>query len=180
MTGTPMSMIRLQGCTVECPWCDTKESWSLHKGTQMDEEEIVAAIQDATFAWALVSGGEPLTQDLATLSSKLKMNGFYLALETSGTEDITGTWDFVVVSPKQSKPLVRATIFRADEIKMVVGGMEDIHFLETEVLPLSRSLATISLQPKSLGEVATRLCYDICLERGWRLSLQTHKFVGMD
>jgi 7-carboxy-7-deazaguanine synthase len=115
MTGTPMMLIRLQGCGVGCPWCDTKETWSLDPSLETKLPRVIEDVPfemspilgtnarwasfgasdiakaarlfrgDAGIEWALITGGEPADQDLAPLVDALHESGFQVAVETSGT-----------------------------------------------------------------------------------------------
>jgi 7-carboxy-7-deazaguanine synthase len=102
LAGTPMVLIRLQGCGVGCPWCDTKETWDLKPAmhlptidkartlpifwTTADEAEIALKAREIgpNIPWALVTGGEPAEQALGPLVDHLHAQGFRVAIETSG------------------------------------------------------------------------------------------------
>ena len=184
LSGTPMWLLRLAGCDVGCPWCDTKESWPL--GAQEHDPLSLAAYfrQDKpNIRWVMVTGGEPLLQNLDALCDTLHEAGLLTALETSGTAPMSGTWDHTTVSPKLGMPgkkqLLSSVVNAADEIKMPVATHTDIEVLLRDVLPmLDFAEPTISLQPISLNPKATHVCYQACLDLGWNLSLQQHKFIG--
>jgi 7-carboxy-7-deazaguanine synthase len=131
--------------------------------------------------WILVTGGEPCLYNLQPLVNSLQERGYQVALETSGTEAIRGDFDWICVSPKVGMPggkvVLPEAIERADEIKMVVGRQDDITTLEG-LLGWSNG-AEICLQPVSQSEKATQLCIDEVIKRGWRLSLQMHKYIGV-
>ncbi len=109
--GTPSVFVRLAGCNLRCPWCDTKYSWS--GGRAMDVNELVSLLEkleSATRARLLVlTGGEPLLQRdcIVELLQGLRGRGSRLApaLETNGTLPpgrLLGLLDHAVVSPKLS------------------------------------------------------------------------------
>ena len=204
LTGTPMVLIRLQGCGVGCPWCDTKETW------ENDPANRVVVLQDAmgtnarwidasaetiaskarqagpSLRWALVTGGEPAEQELAPLVDALHDAKFKVAIETSGTAlgHVGAAFNWVCVSPKFSmpggKPVLPRAFLDADEIKQVVGKAADIERLDAFLASATiRPTCTISLQPVSQSAKATELCVATCLERGWRLSLQMHKYLNV-
>jgi 7-carboxy-7-deazaguanine synthase len=110
LTGTPMILLRLQGCPVGCTFCDTKETWAMGdaalpqrratlgeaRGTnalwaELDTEALVQAVCDEReerapgVAWVLLTGGEPAEQPVRPLVDALHRRGFKVALETSGT-----------------------------------------------------------------------------------------------
>ena len=200
-TGIPMVMLRLQGCEVGCPFCDTKETWEKSsifqmptiqealsqspKWTMQDEQNIMLYLQEQypNFTWILVSGGEPAQYDLSTLVGLLHDYGHKVAIETSGTEEVMGNFDWVCVSPKIDMPgkkvIKQQAILRADEIKMVIGKPGDFEKLDT-LLRDFKPDCQICLQPMSRSAKATQLCIEECQKRGYRLSIQTHKYLGVE
>lgn len=201
-TGVPMVLVRFHGCPVACPFCDTKETWDIKP--DMEEQAIHDALgtnekfatlapselnkyitdQYPTFKWVLVTGGEPAQYRLAPMVAALHDGGRRVAIETSGTEieHINAGFDWICVSPKLYMPgkrrVLPPAIATADEIKFVVGRERDLDILD-QLLALTVQKATVQicLQPMSTDPKATALCIKTVQERGWRLSLQTHKFV---
>ena len=100
--GTAAYFIRVGGCDVGCHWCDVKESWNadLHPPTAVDTIVRDAAAASDTI---VVTGGEPLMWDMAPLTSRLKSRGMKIHIETSGAYPLTGTWDWICLSPKKNK-----------------------------------------------------------------------------
>lgn len=204
LTGTAMVLVRLQGCGVGCPWCDTKETWALDRSNRVESladalgtnpryaEVDPAAIADFVALafpgprWALVTGGEPAEQPLGPLVRALQSRGYKVALETSGTATghVDAPFDWVCVSPKFAmpggKPVLPDVLGAADEIKMVVARPSDLDTLDAALAvaqPTPRTV--ICLQPVSQSEKMTRFCIETVLARGWRLSLQQHKTLGL-
>jgi 7-carboxy-7-deazaguanine synthase len=152
--GVPMVLIRLQGCGVGCPWCDTKQTWTVEAANRRDAlgailgdsplwcevgPDALAAYCRDNFPgpkWALVTGGEPADQDLGPLVEALHRRGYKVALETSGTAvgHVGAGFDWVCVSPKVAmpggRPVLRDAVMGADEIKHVVGRDRDIEALD--------------------------------------------------
>lgn len=204
-TGMPSIFIRLQGCDVGCPWCDTKHTWSLnnsklinfndltHKSTDQDSwsmadiESIIQFIRQnyATIKHIVITGGEPASYDLRTLCIKLEELGHDIQIETSGTENllISGkTW--VTLSPKLNMPgnkeVIAKNVYRANEIKMPIGKLSDIEKLEAFLSNFNIAQnVPIWLQPLSQSSSATKLCIDEAIKNNWRVSLQTHKFINI-
>ena len=81
-TGIPASFIRLQGCNLQCPWCDTKETW-LGEAQALSTEQIMAGVQ---CKHVVVTGGEPLLHDLTELLKALTEAGKLVHIETNGTQ----------------------------------------------------------------------------------------------
>jgi 7-carboxy-7-deazaguanine synthase len=202
--GTPMVILRLQGCKVGCPWCDTQETWGMEEQVDSLEQALgkspaYALLSTATIAdyieahyphhrWVLVTGGEPAAYGLRPLVAALHSLGYQVALETSGTALglVGAAFDWVTVSPKIGMPgglLVQATaLARADEIKHVVGRQADIDRLDDLLATVQAHLkedVTICLQPVSQSPKATELCLETIQRRGWRLSLQLHKYLDL-
>lgn len=199
-TGTPSVFIRLQGCPVHCPWCDTKHTWKLgvpnDKGIEfalakadssgyatVETDELLEAVKTRfpQIPHVVITGGEPTLFDLEALTAGLIAMGKSVQIETSGIHPVRAhekTW--VTLSPKIGMPsgLVpdEAALARADEIKMPVGSAADIAALEA-LLPKTSGKALVYLQPISCDPAATKLCMDECMARGWRLSVQTHKYL---
>ena len=201
-SGTPMVVVRLQGCGVGCPFCDTKETWDNDPGhrvgsfgeaqgtspvwTEQPPEEIARLARQTgpTINWALVTGGEPAEQDLEPLVRALHKERFLAALETSGTAlgHAVALFDWVTVSPKFDMPggkiVDKRAVAVADEIKQVVATQADIDRLSEFLSSVQLKPGVIvSLQPVSMQRKATFMCVDACIQRGWRLSLQLHKYI---
>lgn len=118
--GVPAIFIRLGGCNLHCPFCDTKNSWG-DQGTEMEIEDI------ATEAFALnpkivvITGGEPTIygDELYTLAAQLQKLGKRVHLETNGSRDIRpGYFNWVVCSPKEE--IAYRVCEYANELKYVV------------------------------------------------------------
>ena len=202
-TGLAMVLLRLHGCEVGCPWCDTKETWDFDEANQVETltealganaryafmtPDAIATTIRTRYAgpkWVLVTGGEPAQYDLKPLVAALHLAGYQVALETSGTEigHIEAGFDWVCVSPKidmpGGKPIRWEALAVADEIKQVVGKQADIDRLDSLLAEVTlKENVQLCLQPVSLSPKATQLCIDIVQQRGWRLSVQLHKLIG--
>ena len=172
MTGTPMTFIRLYGCNQSCQGCDTPQSGY----QEMTIEEIVACVEDD---WACITGGEPTIHDeLPVLVNALRERGVKVAIETNGTNVLPRGLSWVCVSPKSQWPDSRI-LGQAHEVKLVVGsGMYDVD----KVLARRPNLrATVSLQPwwDDNYEANLREAIRLCQKYQVRLSLQTHKWIGV-
>lgn len=202
-TGVPMALLRLHGCGVGCPWCDTKETWTVdqqHKVNtladalgsnaswcELSGSEIAYHVRQEypALRWVLLTGGEPADQDLQALCFALHDAGFLIALETSGTANghLKANIDWICVSPKINMPggktILPEVVASADEIKYVVGKPKDIKMLDQLLADCpTKTGAVICLQPVSMSQKATELCLKTVMERGWRLSIQVHKLLN--
>jgi 7-carboxy-7-deazaguanine synthase len=175
-TGTPAWFIRLQGCSVGCSWCDSKETWE--QGTKKTAlSDIVRGIP-YNARHIVITGGEPYEQDIRRLLYALHLEGRRVQIETSGCFDAYGP-EWITVSPKFFKPLSLQALRAACEIKQVVASQNDIDRLLTEVIPHIGQWTPVYLQPVSNGNRALNLCVEACKKHGFSLSLQTHKLVGI-
>ena len=122
-TGTAAIFIRLSGCNLHCPFCDT-----LHEsGTEMSEEQIVKQVAAWPSSWVVVTGGEPSLQLTASLVESLHRIGKKVAVETNGTRQLPDNVDWVTLSPKDLflSPQAKVVLRRADEIKVVYDGKHE-------------------------------------------------------
>lgn len=178
-TGTAAYFIRLGGCDVGCHWCDVKESWNatLHPPTHVD------TIVDNASRYAntvVITGGEPLTWDMSALTAKLKSNGMKVHIETSGAYPLSGSWDWICLSPKKNKLPTESVFEHANELKVIVYNKHDFLFAEEQALKVNPS-AILFLQPEwSKKDEMTPLIVDYVMENPkWRISLQTHKYLNI-
>lgn len=202
LTGTAMILLRMQGCDVACPFCDTMETWRLiHRIDDLSLKteptqwayttpaQLIAQFRATSpgVKWVLVTGGEPAQYDLAALVDAFHAAGYKAALETSGTETghVDAGFDWVCVSPKIGMPggkVIKAQALAvADEIKMVIGSSKQLRQLDQmlEENPILKEGVTICLQPMSQSKKATELAINTCMTRGYRLSVQVHKYLDL-
>lgn len=201
--GIPMILLRLQGCDVGCPFCDTKETWQVSREfrkdsllealgqsqyfTRMTSAEIsdYLGILAGSIKWVLITGGEPARYDLNPLIDCLHESAFQVAIETSGTYMLKGKPDWICVSPKVNMPgkrtLVEEVMYRADELKFVIGKKADIEVVHSVLKHYpTKQTVQVCLQPISQSKRATKICLDESMKQGWRLSLQMHRYIGID
>ena len=129
-TGRPAIFIRLAGCNLKCPWCDTDHKEIMKK---MDEFEIARRVEEKVESFRngykiliVITGGEPTLYNLEPLCIVLreKTPGNVIALETNGTQDIPhAIIDWVTVSPKlmvhDYYNLMIKPFFCGEELKVV-------------------------------------------------------------
>lgn len=204
-TGKPSIFVRLQGCPVGCSWCDTKHTWYQSAENQSDFSEVVAKNGDSD-SWAnvtpqalleycsanysakhlVITGGEPCLFDLNSLCGVFEQEGYTTQIETSGTHTVLTTNSaWVTVSPKigmkGGMEVLPSSIARANEIKHPVGTQKDIERLKELLNSCSiQPKVEICLQPISQKPRATELAIQTCIRENWRLSIQTHKYLGIE
>ncbi len=179
--GANAFFIRLGGCDVHCSWCDTKASWSSNHPTQTIADLVARATAIKPFM-VVITGGEPLMHDLFPLSAALQAQGLRVHLETSGAHQFSGVFDWVTLSPKPFKPPHKSTYAHANELKIVIQNKEDLLWAETQAALVPEDTIKY-LQPEweTLGKHGDHgILVDYILRHPqWRVSLQTHKVLGV-
>lgn len=171
--GRRAHFIRLQGCDLRCPWCDSSDTWSGQRQT-MSAEDLAAGIPENSLV--IVTGGEPTLHDLMPLTAALV--GRHRHLETAGHRPITGRWMWVTLSPKPGKSPLRENVTIASEFKIIVSHPDDItHGLS--VLEGRRSDAPVWLHPEwskhGDPEVLAAIIEAVETTNGVRAGWQLHK-----
>jgi len=179
-TGTAAFFIRLGGCDVGCHWCDVKESWEAENHPEKSIDEIISEPELSKAKTIIVTGGEPLMYDLMSLTQELRNKNFKLHLETSGAYPLTGEWDWICFSPKKFKEPLPEFFSRANELKVIVYNKDDFRFAEEHEKHQSDD-CVLYLQPEwSRREAMLPLIIDYVKQHPkWRISLQTHKYIGV-
>ena len=183
-TGTPAFFLRLSGCNLHCPFCDTQHQ----SFTEMTEEEIVQEASRHKPRHIVITGGEPALQLTKSLVDKLHEAGFFIQVETNGTLPLPEGIDWVTCSPKKAplQPSPRGgRLPSIDELKVLfMGDGTDPDNLVSPLLG-EGSGVRLYLQPLDTGD---EMCNRIILRDTiayilehpqWRLSPQTHKLLGI-
>ncbi|WP_448699461.1 7-carboxy-7-deazaguanine synthase QueE [Mucilaginibacter sp. AW1-3] len=179
-TGKAAYFIRLGGCDVGCHWCDVKESWdaSIHPLTLADT--IVENAVKYPGKAVVVTGGEPLIYNLEYLTAQLQQKGIKTFIETSGAYPLSGSWDWVCLSPKKFKAPRKDVAPFAHELKVIVFNKSDFEWAEqyAELVP---DTCKLYLQPEwSKSKEMIPLIVDYVMNNPkWEISLQTHKYLNI-
>lgn len=179
-SGKAAYFIRLGGCDVGCVWCDVKESWDASQHPSQSVTSIVDDASEFPARISVVTGGEPCMYELTSLTEALASKGFRTHIETSGAYPLTGSWDWVCVSPKKFKAPVQEVLELADELKVVIYHASDFKWAESfrSAIPADCKLY---LQPEwDKRDTMTPLIIDYVKSHPeWEISLQTHKFMDI-
>ncbi len=178
-TGVSAFFIRLAGCNVGCPWCDQKESWNYKTFPKYSPETLAMEASKASASIVVITGGEPLMYDLFPLTDILQKFGMQVHLETSGSHPLSGNFNWITFSPKPFKVPHSNIYDKANELKIIIASQQDFEWAE-EQKNKTNSKSINFLQPEWNSDMSSSLIYDyVCKHPEWRISLQTHKFLGI-
>jgi organic radical activating enzyme len=179
-TGHASYFIRLGGCDVGCVWCDVKESWDASKHPLVPIAEIVATVVASGTKIAVITGGEPMMHNLDLLTAMLKAKGIRTHVETSGAHPLSGSWDWICLSPKKFKAPLEEMIAAAHELKTVIYNKTDFAWAEQHAAKVSKD-CLLYLQPEwsKAAEMNPLIIDYVKANPQWILSLQTHKFLNI-
>ena len=177
-SGKPAYFIRLGGCDVGCRWCDTKYTWNPKIFPPTPIETIVDRACSCKAQAIVITGGEPLLYPLGDLTRELHARGLEIFIETSGTNPISGEFDWICLSPKRQMPPLEEALLRADELKVIVQTKEDLEWA-VECSKKVKSKCLLYLQPEwSVYESIIGDIVEWVKENPqWNISIQTHKFM---
>ena len=177
--GTAAYFIRLGGCDVGCHWCDVKESWAAEAHPLVPVDTIVtdALAHSKTM---IITGGEPLMWNLDLLTEKLRAAGARTHIETSGAHPLSGTFDWICLSPKKIKRPVGDVLQKANELKMVIYNNNDFLFAEEMAAQVSLD-CLLYLQPEwsKRDKVIPKIVDYVMAHPQWKASLQMHKYLDI-
>jgi len=178
--GKAAYFIRLGGCDVGCVWCDVKESWDASKHPRLNVESLKLKVKETPAEIVVITGGEPLMHNLDSLTNELQAAGLKTNIETSGAYPLSGSWDWICLSPKKFKaPLPDIARF-ANELKIVVFNKSDFDWAE-KYAALVAPTCKLYLQPEwdKATEVTPLIIDYIKAHPKWELSVQIHKYINV-
>ena len=184
LAGTPADFIRLYGCPVGCPWCDTGYQ-NGGKEIPYHSSTIDELLQELTSSTVIITGGEPfIHKGLPQLCSSLLANGKQVSIETSGSrwsEVPSEVW--VTLSPKEhispKYPVVESMWKRANEVKIVIETRKDLDFYLPKLREHSKT--SVFLQPEWSSRASSLpITLELLQEfNQYRLSVQLHKYINV-
>ena len=177
--GTASVFVRMSGCNLQCHFCDTRHE----HGTMMTLQQIVDAVNQWPAAPLLVlTGGEPsLWIDEEFVYTLKSLTGKRIAIETNGTRALPPGIDWVTFSPKTAYPggnLMPCVLTHCDELKVVYTG-QDLEQYD-HIQATHRFLQPCYVDAPDERQRNLQACVQAVLAHPhWRLSLQTHRMLGI-
>ena len=198
--GKSAFFIRLAGCEVGCSWCDTKHSWNEKKYPFISINDIVSEIKIARekgASFCVITGGEPLHHNLDNFCKTIKKEtsggerkSIRIHIETSGVNSISGSYDWITLSPKRHSPPKKYFLENCDEIKIIINDKKDLDFASairkeiihkyknSKIKLTSNADKKYYLQPAWKNDKGLSLAINFVKKNPeWNLSLQTHKYL---
>ena len=173
-TGTPAVFVRLAGCNLACDFCDTDYALKFIAGV----DDVVARVraEGGDCPMVVITGGEPLTQRATTaLIDALRADGRRVHIESNGTIDVALPPDvWLTVSPKER--LHPAMAARANEVKLIVDRGVPHQWVAAFPAATPRFLQPEGNKPENVALAVAAAKRE---PARYRLSLQTHKFIGV-
>jgi len=178
--GKAAYFIRLGGCDVGCVWCDVKDSWDAERHPKLKIESLISKVKKTPADIVVITGGEPLMHDLTELTKELQAAGLKTHIETSGAHPLSGSWDWICLSPKKFKAPLPVIVPLANELKIVVLNKSDFDWAEKYAALVSPS-CKLFLQPEwdKAAEITPLIIDYIKAHPQWELSLQIHKYINV-
>ena len=175
-TGRPCVFVRFAGCNLKCPWCDTDFS----RRFTLSIEDLVKEVTGYRPRSVILTGGEPTAQDgMPELVAALREAGFWIAVETNGTND--AAWlafvDYVSCSPKAEFPDA-LHLAHADEVRVVASSEDVVGFCRDVRWRIAATDYYVSPCDRG-GEIDFAAAKAVLAKLdGWSLSVQLHKILG--
>ena len=177
-SGKPAYFIRLGGCDVGCRWCDAKYTWNPKIFPPTPIETIVDRACSCKAQAIVITGGEPLLYPLGDLTRELHARGLEIFIETSGTNPISGEFDWICLSPKRQMPPLEEALLRADELKIIVQTKEDLEWaVECSKKVSSKCLLYVQPEWSVYESIIGDIVEWVKENPQWNISIQTHKFM---
>lgn len=182
-SGMPAVFIRLGGCNLACAFCDTE--FESFKPMALEEISIAVKKQGQSKArFAVITGGEPLRQNIAPLCEMLIKAGFLVQIETNGTlfrplPDAVK----IVCSPKNLQSLRPDLLARLDALKFVVSERVE-QYKNVPDLGQNQHEIPVYVQPMDehddqQNRINMKYAAEMAKANGYMLSIQLHKVIGI-
>lgn len=178
--GKAAYFIRLAGCDVGCTWCDVKESWDADEHEIVPIQRLKDVLKKSKTEIVVITGGEPTMYNLEALTQMVQSLGKKTHLETSGAYPITGSWDWICLSPKRFKKALKDNLTKAHELKVIIAHKNDFRFAQNYAKQMNAE-CKLYLQPEwSIAEdMMPEIISFVKDNPNFQISLQVHKFINV-
>lgn len=177
-TGRAAYFIRLGGCNVGCVWCDVKESWEADVHPVRGIDALLEEAEKHISRFVVITGGEPCIYDLEPITRLFHEKGMEMAIETSGAYPLSGTWDWICVSPKKFMAPRPDVLAKADELKVVVYHKSDLEWALAQAKHVpEQTLRYLQPEYSRRDEILPLIIDFVKSNPGWRICIQTHKVI---
>ncbi len=178
--GKAAYFVRIGGCDVGCSWCDSKESWNAELFPPVVIDDVINNARAIPADTVVITGGEPSLYPLDYFTSKLQSFGIKTMVETSGAHELSGNWDWVCLSPKKFSAPQSSVYKIASELKVIIQRESDLKWAELNAELVNKDVP-LFLQPEwSVATELMPLLTDYIMKNPkWRMSLQSHKYMGI-
>lgn len=190
LAGTPCTIVRCQGCSKCCTWCDSRFARLATQGQKMSFAEISQKVAEIGLNHILISGGEPLEQvETPEFLSFLHQQGYQLMLETNGTESIINVPKEVQIVMDIKCPSSNIHRYNRyenldllkpnDEIKFVIQDYSDFTWAQETIAKYQLFTRFTVLFSCVFSQLSPKNLVDWVLQFGGqgRVQLQLHKFI---
>lgn len=170
-TGTPAIFIRFSGCNLKCDFCDT-----LHQSyKEMSVKEIIQEMKKYPAKHIVLTGGEPTMQVTDEFLAQIKKHGYFIQIETNGTNFIESEdVDWVTCSPKYKEPVLD----KVDELKVVYQEQDMSQYDHIEAGYRYLQPCDTKNEEANKKNIQATIDY-IMAHPEWKLSLQTQKILDI-
>lgn len=183
--GMPAVFVRLGGCNLTCSFCDTE--FESFKKSSLDD--LMEKVRKFNHKLVVITGGEPLRQPIEKLCDVLIEEGYKVQVETNGTlfRNLNLAVE-IICSPKNTGagyfPIREDLLRRVNSFKFIISKNAK-EYAEVPELGQSKYDISVFLQPMDeYDEVKNKInmayAVELCMKFGYRLSLQTHKILGIE
>jgi 7-carboxy-7-deazaguanine synthase len=178
--GRAAYFIRLGGCDVGCVWCDVKESWDADIHPKYNISSLLSEVKKTAAEIVVITGGEPLMHQLDELTQQLQYAGLKTHIETSGAHPLSGSWDWICLSPKKFKAPLPEILSKANELKIIIYNKSDFDWA-VKYASLVSDQCKLYLQPEwsNASKMTPLIVEYIKTHPQWELSLQIHKYINV-
>ena len=176
-TGEASIFVRLSGCNLQCDFCDTE----FDSGEELSLDEILSQIQEFPCKWIIWTGGEPMLQLTDEILLFFKQKGYKQAIESNGCYPLSELLDYTVCSPKGDVEYARNENRKVNEVRLPAKEGDEIPPID--ILPEADAYCLSPIFCKDMESTKRNIAF--CVEYikmnpRWKLSLQTHKLIGIE